>query len=170
MLRASLRFAAIDRSDWFDELATMRTPPRHIFAFYVTRLYGRPDRNPDEMPLSAVPQDIATLDCPQWADATVQKLALRSRNLTARQPLRRHSSGSAARAASQLMDRRHQPLAFPNRNRPMVQRGARWFATPLLELLLPVTVTSAGLSYHGRSIADIRSPLSEREPRHLGAR
>ena len=68
------------------------------------------------------------------------------------------------------MDRRHQPLAFPNRNRPMVQRGARWFATPLLELLLPVTVTSAGLSYHAGSVADIRSPLSAREPRHLGAR
>jgi hypothetical protein len=73
MLRASLRIAAIDRSDWFDELATMKTPPRHIFAFLVTRLYGRPDLNPDEMPLSAVPQDIATLDCPLWADATVQK-------------------------------------------------------------------------------------------------
>jgi hypothetical protein len=37
------------------------------------QLYGRPDLNPDEMPLSAVPQDIATLDCPLWADATVQK-------------------------------------------------------------------------------------------------
>ena len=73
MLRAWLRFAAIDRSYCCDELATMKTPPRHIFAFYVTRLYGRPDLNPDEMPLSAVPQDIATLDCPLWADATVQK-------------------------------------------------------------------------------------------------
>src|ERR1017187_4867684 len=73
MLRAWLRFAAIDRSYCCDELATMKTPPRHIFAFYATSLYGRADLNPDETALSTVPQDIATLDCPLWADATVQK-------------------------------------------------------------------------------------------------
>ena len=109
MLRAWLRFAAIDRSYCCDELATMKTPPRHIFAFYVTRLYGRPDLNPDEMSLSAVPQNIATLDCRLWADATLRK---RGESVLGTLPQFSHCadiplSQPRARSASELMDCRH---------------------------------------------------------------
>jgi uncharacterized membrane protein len=89
--------------------ATMETPPPHIFSFYVSRLYGRPDLDPEQMSLAAVPQDIASSDCRLWAEATLQK-----RGITVLGTLPQFSqcadvplSQPRARAASELWDCRH---------------------------------------------------------------
>jgi hypothetical protein len=53
--------------------ATMKNLPHHIFSFYVVRMLGRPDLEPEELRLTEIPQDLSTRDCRLWADAILQK-------------------------------------------------------------------------------------------------
>jgi len=47
--------------------------PQHIFAFYITRIFNRPDLAPLLMRPADVPQDLSTSDCILWADAELAK-------------------------------------------------------------------------------------------------
>jgi uncharacterized membrane protein len=47
--------------------------PLRLFAFYVTRIFGRLDLQPQTLAPSEVPQDLATRDCSLWADADLPK-------------------------------------------------------------------------------------------------
>jgi len=44
-----------------------------LFGFYVTRIFHRPDLEPELVTDSQVPQDLATRDCTLWADAAMQR-------------------------------------------------------------------------------------------------
>ena len=47
--------------------------PRHIFEFYVTRIFHRPDVTPELVRPTEVPRDPSTADCPFWSAATLPK-------------------------------------------------------------------------------------------------
>jgi hypothetical protein len=95
--------------------ATMKTPPQHIFAFYVSRLYGHPELSPEQKSLAAVPPDPAGADCPLWAEATLEK---RGSTVLGALPQFSHCfdvplSPSRPHAASELWDCRGPAAATP---------------------------------------------------------
>lgn len=47
--------------------------PQHIFSFYITRIFNRPDLTPELLRPATVPQDLATTDCTFWSAATLPK-------------------------------------------------------------------------------------------------
>jgi hypothetical protein len=47
--------------------------PQHIFSFYITRIFNRPDLAPELIRPTGVPQDLSTTDCTFWSAATLAK-------------------------------------------------------------------------------------------------
>ena len=47
--------------------------PHHLFAFYVTRIFNRPDLKPQDMVLADVPPDLKSRDCRLWAVGSLSK-------------------------------------------------------------------------------------------------
>jgi Dolichyl-phosphate-mannose-protein mannosyltransferase len=50
--------------------------PRHLFAFYMNRIFNRPDLAPELVRPTEVPQDPSTADCAFWSAATLPKRGL----------------------------------------------------------------------------------------------
>jgi uncharacterized membrane protein len=51
----------------------LKVHPDRIAPFYVSRLYHRPDLEPQSFRPSEIPQDLSTVDCHLWADADLPK-------------------------------------------------------------------------------------------------
>jgi uncharacterized membrane protein len=86
--------------------STTQKLPHHVLAYYVTRIFDRPDLKPEDMRLSEVPQDLTTRHCGLWAYPSLPK-----RGISVLRTLPQFSHCAdvqlgkpSARAASELLD------------------------------------------------------------------